>query len=81
MPLIKTEYSIGDEVVDRSNYYDDSGVIKKIVHREGKISAIEITPVGIYYVITGKGSKWKMHENRVRRKEYTSTRSVTSRTS
>ncbi len=81
MPLIKTEYSIGDEVVDRSNYYDDSGVIKKIVHREGKISAIEITPVGIYYVITGKGSKWKLHENRVRRKEYTSTRGVTSGTS
>ena len=81
MPLIKTEFSLGDEVVDRRNYYDDSGVIKKIVHREGKISAIEITPVGIYYVIAGKGSKWKMHENRVRRKEYTATRNITSRTS
>ena len=79
MPLLRTAYDLGEEVVDTRVYVDADGAAKEFPNRTGRITCIEVSDRGIFYAVNFGSHTSKCTEASLSPPHKTTTRNITSR--
>ena len=79
MPLLRTAYDLGEEVVDARIYADTDGAVKEFPNRAGRVTCIEISDKGIFYAVNFGSHTSKCSEASLSPPHKTTTRNITSR--